>query len=66
MLATYGPNALRSAQRLSGLRLLLKQFQSPITLISASPIVLVIRTSGPFYTSKPGKTLLLATLWSMR
>ena len=33
LLARYGPNALGSARRLSGLRLLLKQFQSPITLI---------------------------------
>ncbi len=32
------------------------------SVISASLIVLVIRTSGPFYKSKPGKTLLLATL----
>src|SRR6185295_11180947 len=32
-LARYGPNTFRSTRRLSGLRLLLKQFQSPITLI---------------------------------
>jgi Mg2+-importing ATPase len=32
------------------------------SVISASLIVLVIRTSGPFYQSKPGKTLLIATL----
>jgi Mg2+-importing ATPase len=32
------------------------------SVISASLIVLVIRTSGPFYMSKPGKTLLIATL----
>ncbi len=32
------------------------------SVISASLIVLVIRTSGPFYRSKPGKTLLIATL----
>ena len=32
------------------------------SVISASLIVLVIRTSGPFYKSKPGKTLLIATL----
>ncbi len=33
LLARYGPNTLRPTRRLSGLRLLLKQFQSPITLI---------------------------------
>ncbi|MBC8160654.1 MAG: HAD-IC family P-type ATPase [Roseiflexaceae bacterium] len=32
------------------------------SVISASLVVLVIRTNGPFYKSKPGKTLLLATL----
>ena len=32
------------------------------SVISASLIVLVIRTNGPFYKSKPGKTLLIATL----
>jgi len=32
------------------------------SVISASLIVLVIRTNGPFYTSTPGKTLLIATL----
>jgi Mg2+-importing ATPase len=32
------------------------------SVISASLIVLVIRTSGPFYKSKPGKTLQIATL----
>ncbi len=32
------------------------------SVLSASLIVLVIRTSGPFYKSKPGKTLLIATL----
>lgn len=32
------------------------------SVLSASLIVLVIRTSGPFYKSRPGKTLLIATL----
>lgn len=32
------------------------------SVISASLIVLVIRTSGPFYKSRPGATLLIATL----
>ena len=32
------------------------------SVISASLIVLVIRTSGPFYKSRPGTTLLVATL----
>ncbi len=32
------------------------------SVLSASLIVLVIRTSGPFYKSKPGKILLIATL----
>ncbi len=32
------------------------------SVISASLVVLVIRTSGPFYRSKPGKALLIATL----
>ena len=32
------------------------------SVISASLVVLVIRTNGPFYRSKPGKTLLIATL----
>jgi len=32
------------------------------SVLSASLIVLVIRTSGPFYKSKPGKTLIIATL----
>ncbi len=32
------------------------------SVISASLIVLVIRTNGPFYKSKPGKSLLIATL----
>jgi Mg2+-importing ATPase len=32
------------------------------SVLSASLIVLVIRTSGPFYKSKPGKTLLIATV----
>lgn len=32
------------------------------SVISASLIVLVIRTSGPFYKSRPGTTLLIATL----
>ncbi|MEN9938911.1 MAG: hypothetical protein RLZZ387_5490 [Chloroflexota bacterium] len=32
------------------------------SVISASLIVLVIRTSGPFYRSRPGRTLLIATL----
>jgi len=32
------------------------------SVLSASLIVLVIRTSGPFYKSKPGKTLVIATL----
>jgi len=32
------------------------------SVLSASLIVLVIRTSGPFYKSKPGKTLLRITL----
>ena len=40
LLARYGPNALRSARRLSGLRLLLKQFQSPITLILIGAAIL--------------------------
>ena len=32
------------------------------SVISASLVVLVIRTNGPFYKSKPGTTLLIATL----
>src|SRR5689334_22179254 len=40
LIASYGRNALRSAQRLSGLRLLLKQFQSPITLILIGAAIL--------------------------
>ena len=32
------------------------------SVLSASLIVLVIRTSGPFYQSRPGKTLLIATV----
>jgi Mg2+-importing ATPase len=32
------------------------------SVISASLVVLVIRTNGPFYKSKPGKALLIATL----
>jgi hypothetical protein len=40
VLARYGPNTLRSTQRLSGLRLLLKQFQSPITLILIGAAIL--------------------------
>ena len=39
-LAHYGPNTLRAAQRWSGLRLLLKQFQSPITLILIGAAIL--------------------------
>ena len=40
LLARYGPNAFRATQRLSGLRLLLKQFQSPITLILIGAAIL--------------------------
>jgi len=40
VLARYGPNTLRSTQRLRGLRLLLKQFQSPITLILIGAAIL--------------------------
>ncbi|MEI7771014.1 MAG: magnesium-translocating P-type ATPase [Chloroflexales bacterium] len=36
----YGPNALRPARSLSGLRLLLKQFESPITLILIGAAIL--------------------------
>lgn len=32
------------------------------SVISASLVVLVIRTSGPFYRSKPGRALLIATI----
>src|ERR1043165_7422119 len=39
-LARYGPNALRATRRLSGLRLLLKQFASPITLILVGAAIL--------------------------
>lgn len=39
-LARYGPNALQQAQRLAGLRLLLKQVQSPITLILIGAAIL--------------------------
>ena len=39
-LARYGPNTLRQAQRWGGLRLLLKQFQSPITLILIGAAIL--------------------------
>ena len=39
-LARFGPNELRPTDRLSGLRLLLKQFASPITLILIAGAIL--------------------------
>jgi len=64
-LARYGANFLKPPGRSDTLTLLLAQFQTGWfmeSVISASVIVLVIRSRRPFFKSRPGRYLLMATL----
>ena len=48
-LARHGPNTLRPPPRFGGLRLLLKQVQSPITLILIAAAILALACTGLAY-----------------
>jgi magnesium-transporting ATPase (P-type) len=64
-LARYGANFLKPPGRSDTLTLLLAQFPTGWfmeSVISASVIVLVIRSRRPFFKSRPGRYLLMATL----
>jgi magnesium-transporting ATPase (P-type) len=58
----YGANCLKTKQQARNLRLFFAQFKSSIILISAALIVFVVSSSNPFFASRPGKLLAVATL----